>query len=74
MDEADHERTQAQAHAAPMDITGKVMKGWALVHPAGIKQVNDLNMWLDRGAVMIGPKRFSAELKAGVDNLSMHCN
>lgn len=44
----DHESTQAIPHVKPMDITGKVMKGWALVTPAGIKSDEDLKIWVDR--------------------------
>ena len=40
---ADHEQTQAEAHTAPMDITGRVMKGQALVLPEGIEQDKELD-------------------------------
>jgi len=49
LDKADHEATQAEPHVEPMDITGKVMRGWALVKPAGIKTDADLKAWVDRG-------------------------
>ena len=29
LDKACHEQTQAEPHVGPMDITGKVMRGWA---------------------------------------------
>ena len=31
-----------------MDITGKVMKGWARVEPEGIAADDDLKAWVDR--------------------------
>lgn len=43
-----HEETQAKNHVSPMDITGKVMKGWAKVEPAGIESDADLKAWIDR--------------------------
>lgn len=44
----DHEQTQSEPHAKPMDITGKVMRGWARVEPAGIVSDDDLKTWIDR--------------------------
>jgi TfoX/Sxy family transcriptional regulator of competence genes len=43
-----HEETQSEPHVKPMDITGKVMKGWARVEPAGIDDDNDLMAWIER--------------------------
>lgn len=43
-----HEETQAEPHVSPMDITGKVMTGWAMVSPAGIANDEDLKRWIDR--------------------------
>ena len=31
-----------EKHAKPMDITGKPMKGWAMIAPAGVAQDRDL--------------------------------
>ena len=31
-----HERTLANPHTKRFDVSGRVMKGWALVEPAGI--------------------------------------
>ena len=53
-----HEETQAEPYAKPMDITGKVMKGWALIEPAGIKSDEDLKIWVKRAA------KFAASLPA----------
>ncbi|WP_044250678.1 TfoX/Sxy family protein [Rhodopirellula sp. SWK7] len=46
----DHEKTQSLPHAKPMDITGRVMKGWARIEPAGISDDDDLKTWIDRAA------------------------
>ncbi len=43
-----HDETQSETHAKPMDITGKVMKGWALIEPAGIATDEALKSWLQR--------------------------
>ena len=49
LDKSKHEETQAEPHVQPMDITGKVMKGWALVEPDGIVSDEALKSWVDRG-------------------------
>lgn len=48
LDRTKHEDTQAEPHVRPMDITGKVMRGWALVDPEGIATDECLRGWLDR--------------------------
>ncbi len=48
MAKEDHDATQSQPHATPMDITGKVMKGWAKIKPTGINTDEDLTLWIDR--------------------------
>lgn len=48
LDKENHEDTQSEPHVKPMDITGKVMKGWALVEPAGIESGGDLKAWIER--------------------------
>lgn len=48
LDKETHEETQSEPHATPMDITGKVMKGWAKIEPAGIQTDSDLKSWVDR--------------------------
>ncbi|MCA9198203.1 MAG: TfoX/Sxy family protein [Planctomycetales bacterium] len=44
----DHEQNQQLPHATPMDITGKVMKGWVKVEPPGIESDDDLKAWIER--------------------------
>ena len=48
LDKANHDETQSEPHVKPMDITGKVMKGWARVEPAGIEEDDDLKAWIER--------------------------
>ena len=48
LDKADHEETQSEPHVSPMDITGKVMKGWAKVAPEGIADDKNLKAWVER--------------------------
>jgi len=48
LDKDQHEQTQSEPHTKPMDVTGKVMRGWALVEPDGITADDDLKAWLDR--------------------------
>ena len=48
LDRQHHEQTQSEPFVLPMDITGRVMKGWARVEPAGIQSDADLRRWLDR--------------------------
>lgn len=45
-----HERTLAEPHTRPADMNGRIMKGWALVEPAGIASEESLMMWVDRAA------------------------
>jgi hypothetical protein len=55
-----HDETQNEPHVKPMDITGKVMKGWARVEPAGIESDDDLKAWVSRAvkfAQSLPPKK-----------------
>ena len=54
LDKAAHDATLAEPHTKPFDITGKVMKGWALVEPAGIETNDDLKAWVRRAAKFAG--------------------
>ena len=51
LDKKDHHKTLAEPHTKPADITGRVMKGWALVEPAGIDSDDDLKAWVHRAAI-----------------------
>ena len=46
----------AQPHVRQFDMTGRPMKGWVLVGPAGIASDADLRSWVAQG------KRFGASL------------
>ena len=50
LDREQHEETLSEPHAMPMDITGKVMKGWALIEPSGIAKDEELKAWVRRAA------------------------
>lgn len=53
-----HEETLARPHTQPANITGRVMTGWALVEPAGIRLERDLKTWVGEAAA------FAASLPA----------
>ena len=53
LDKKDHEKTQSQPFVKPMDITGKVMKGWARVEPGGIESDEDLKEWIERAVKFV---------------------
>ena len=46
----DHDATQSEPHVKPMDITGKVMRGWALIEAEGIETEDQLKSWVRRAA------------------------
>ena len=50
LDKAGHDAVQAEPHTALFDVTGRVMKGWALVKQAGIKTRARLDSWVQRAA------------------------
>jgi hypothetical protein len=46
-------------HARPFDITGRPMKGWVMVEPAGYANDEDLSNWVQSGidfALTLPPK------------------
>ena len=50
LDRMHHDATMAQPHAKPFDVTGRVMKGWALIEQSGIETNDDLSAWVRRAA------------------------
>lgn len=50
LDRKDHDRTLAEPHTRPADMTGRVMKGWAVVEPDGIESDDDLGVWVAKAA------------------------
>ena len=53
MAKEDHNETQLLPCANPMDITGKVMRGWVRVDPEGIADDDDLKDWINRGVKFV---------------------
>ncbi|MCA9265849.1 MAG: TfoX/Sxy family protein [Planctomycetales bacterium] len=49
----EHDRNQQLPYATPMDITGKVMKGWVKVLPEGVETEDDLRIWVDRAVAFV---------------------
>ncbi|MBO3746083.1 TfoX/Sxy family protein [Streptosporangiaceae bacterium NEAU-GS5] len=49
IDPADQERLLAEPGAHVFDRTGRPMKGWLLVAPAGFAEDDDLRRWVARG-------------------------
>ncbi len=41
------EKVLLEPHAKPMDITGKPMKGWAMINPEGLEDDADLKRYTD---------------------------
>jgi len=46
-DREEHEATLAMERVRPFDITGRVMKGWALIDPEGIASDEMLKYWIE---------------------------
>jgi TfoX/Sxy family transcriptional regulator of competence genes len=43
----------AQPNVRVFDMTGRPMKGWVLVEPAGIQEEDDLKHWIDQGVAYV---------------------
>lgn len=43
-----------EPHVKPFDISGKAMKGWAMVTPAGIEDDDQLKAWIQRSIKFVG--------------------
>src|SRR5215207_4494378 len=41
------ERALEQPHNAPMDFTGRPLKGYVYVAPAGLRNADDIRRWLE---------------------------
>ena len=48
LDKRQHEQTQAEPFVRPMDITGKVMKGWVMVAPEAVAEEDQLEDYMQR--------------------------
>lgn len=45
----EYEKALSEPHTRPMDFTGKPMKGYVYVEPAGYRSEKDLKKWIERG-------------------------
>ncbi|HEX2884694.1 MAG TPA: TfoX/Sxy family protein [Candidatus Limnocylindria bacterium] len=45
-----HEAAVARPHARPMDFTGRPMRGFVSIDPAGVAADADLARWVEEGA------------------------
>ena len=53
----DHEYAKEalmEPHVKPFDITGKAMKGWAMVAHEGIEDEDQLKGWIQRAVKFVG--------------------
>lgn len=50
LDKKHHDATLSEPHTRAFDITGRVMRGWALIDPEGINTEVALKSWLNRAA------------------------
>jgi hypothetical protein len=44
-----YEQSMGYPHTRPFDITGRAMKGWVMVEPAGFAEESDLDKWVQVG-------------------------
>lgn len=47
VDPDEYERTLAEAHARPFDLTGRPMKGWIMVGAAGVADDKSVAYWVE---------------------------
>lgn len=55
-----YDRALKRTHVRPMDITGRPMRGFVIVEPAGLTRANSLRTWLETGlafAETLPPKK-----------------
>lgn len=53
VDAADHDTMVAEPHAKTMDFTGRPMRGFLLVAPAGVKTAATLKKWINRAVTFV---------------------
>lgn len=49
-----HESLSTRAHVSPMDFTGRPLRGFLFVEPAGTKTRRQLAAWMDRTLEFVG--------------------
>ena len=54
IDPAHSDRALKDRHVRPFDMTGRPMKGWLLVGPAGLKSAAALGKWVQAGLAYAG--------------------
>src|SRR5262245_10969704 len=54
LDPAETDRALAEPHTRVFDLTGRPMKGWILVEPAGLGTDTQLGSWVDRARKYAG--------------------
>ena len=54
-----HADALAEPHVRPMDFTGRPLRGFVFVAPAGIRTRRNLDRWVSRGVAFVGslPKK-----------------
>jgi TfoX/Sxy family transcriptional regulator of competence genes len=48
-----YDEALAQAHVGEFDITGRPMKGWIVVEPAGLQRESELVQWIERAVAFV---------------------
>lgn len=59
LDPEEYEGALARPHVRMFDMTGRPMRGWVMVEPAGVEWDADLKAWVERAmryAVSLPPK------------------
>jgi TfoX/Sxy family transcriptional regulator of competence genes len=54
-----YEAALAKPHVQPFDMTGRPMRGWVMVEPAGLEAAEALEAWVEQGvgfALTLPPK------------------
>ena len=54
LDPEEYEDALKESHVKEFNITGRAMKGWALVEPEGIEADEQLKDWIQRGVKFVG--------------------
>jgi len=49
MSEAEHADALARPHVHVFDMTGRPMKGWIVIDPAGVEEDKNLEAWVECG-------------------------
>jgi TfoX/Sxy family transcriptional regulator of competence genes len=50
IDAGEHDDALGQTATRTFDVTGREMRGWLLVGPAGVKTPKQLRTWVEKGA------------------------